>query len=1255
MKNIIFIIVILFSIQTIFADGVQPTGSGSETDPYLISNLDNLLWLSTTPDVWDDNAHFLQTADIDASDTENWNGGVGFSPIGSLNAPFYGYYDGGMHQIVDLFIGLVEFQNGLFGVINSSEIENVSLEVDLDCLTTSGNTGGIAGLANSSTISNCHVSGSIVGDERTGGIVGSCINFSTISRCSSSALVSGFFETGGITGYCDESIVSNCFNNGELTGFAGILLGHGGIVGSAFNNSEIFNCYSISNISDYQEVGALLYNNNSSSVHNCVWNDSLYNGELYAVYTNTDGTIDNIINCTENEMRQESTYTSLGWDFVGESVNGSEEIWGIQENINDGFPFVYNQQLVSNFAVSNDVVDIEETLQFTDSSYGNPTSWEWDFESDGIIDSYEQNPIWTYDEFGVYDVTLTISNETGSDSLIKEDYVTVNHIINGSGTETDPYQISSYSDLKWISVSCENNNGFNDTYFLQTNDIDASASQTDVMGDYEWDLGFQAIGDYDNHFMGIYDGGGFVVDSLFVFDSAMFGYVHDAIISNLNVSNTFAHYAGLIVNSDNSEIINCHTSGRVDSDNPYEATGGIIGTASSTLVSNCTSICSVEAEGYIEQWVQIMNYGGGVIGRSINSEVIDCSFFGETIPSYALMGGVVGACISSTLSNCSSESEINGYGLVAHASNSTFSRCTFTGPLNCIVSHSFFGRDFELNSASNCYYDYETVIINSGHRVSEFALPSDLYYDWIANDMSIDEIYIDDYLTYNDSAYQLNSFDEIKYLIHFGSISSFCFSLNSDIDLQDQANFYIPKMISNINGNNYTISNYSLIKDENCGFFAQAQGCTIENLKFDNCELEGEDNTGVVCGSISNTTLDNIDLNNVSVEGDDSVGGLCGIATNSCLITDVEIFNVNVLSKNNAGGLVGFACDTAISNCYVNGHSGACYSEYWGYHDFYSLSDGLKAGGLIGFAQDSMISDSYFLGSSGARIQSGGLVGFLSNSSLTESYSLSIVSASESVGGLVGEANDDSVISNCYTSSSLGCIESYYVSSASNVGGLVGLLGNSFIEDCYSVTRFPDNVVDSSTGGFIGTSVNSSASNCIWNITLTELSNSIGNTDNTTNSIISLISSEMRDIQSYLNIGWDFLGETANGSEDIWTIDTSLNNGYPYLVALEQSVGIYEPEVQQPQLQTKLYSAYPNPFNPTTTISFDVAKDDVAELSIYNIRGQMVKRYKGFSEGKNTVVWEGLDRNNKQCATGVYFYRLKSNSYNVTKKMMLMK
>ncbi|MCD6177135.1 MAG: T9SS type A sorting domain-containing protein, partial [Candidatus Cloacimonetes bacterium] len=91
---------------------------------------------------------------------------------------------------------------------------------------------------------------------------------------------------------------------------------------------------------------------------------------------------------------------------------------------------------------------------------------------------------------------------------------------------------------------------------------------------------------------------------------------------------------------------------------------------------------------------------------------------------------------------------------------------------------------------------------------------------------------------------------------------------------------------------------------------------------------------------------------------------------------------------------------------------------------------------------------------------------------------------------------------------------------------------------------------------------------------------------------------------------------------------------------------------------TKLNANYPNPFNPTTTISFSVAQtSSLVNIEIFNIKGQKVKQLINeiLPAGKHDVVWNGKDDNGKQAASGVYFYRMKSGDIQQSKKMLLLK
>ena len=89
--------------------------------------------------------------------------------------------------------------------------------------------------------------------------------------------------------------------------------------------------------------------------------------------------------------------------------------------------FALNEQPpAAEFQAGPTVGDGPLSVQFTERSTNAPTSWEWDFENDGLIDSNEQHPSHTYPNEGRYTVTLTVSNAYGTNTATKIDYITVN-------------------------------------------------------------------------------------------------------------------------------------------------------------------------------------------------------------------------------------------------------------------------------------------------------------------------------------------------------------------------------------------------------------------------------------------------------------------------------------------------------------------------------------------------------------------------------------------------------------------------------------------------------------------------------------------------------------------------------------------------------------------------------------------------------------------------------------------------------------
>jgi hypothetical protein len=88
-----------------------------------------------------------------------------------------------------------------------------------------------------------------------------------------------------------------------------------------------------------------------------------------------------------------------------------------------------------------------------------------------------------------------------------------------------------------------------------------------------------------------------------------------------------------------------------------------------------------------------------------------------------------------------------------------------------------------------------------------------------------------------------------------------------------------------------------------------------------------------------------------------------------------------------------------------------------------------------------------------------------------------------------------------------------------------------------------------------------------------------------------------------------------------------------------------------------LYQNSPNPFNPTTKLSYDLPKAGDVKISVYNVLGQQVRTLvDGYNEaGSYDVIWNGKDNSGAQVASGMYFYRINTVEFNETKKMLLLK
>ena len=377
-----------------------PEGTGTEDDPYQIATFEHLVWIDTIDTTT--GLYFIQIQDIDASETaetaseednligqfkgfydgqdhliDNYSGQEGLfgsinsaivENLGLTNINVIGSYIGGFadtnnnNSIIrncyttGFVSGTHQQTGGLVSSNSASIIDGYSLCVvegveEVGGLAgknrTNGNLfysrffgsvigedkiGGIVGLSDeNSVIDGCYLAGSVNGIENVGGLVGYMSTYSALLNCYSNGTVSGDIHCGGLVGRTRPgSAISNCYNRSVVSGSVST----GGLVG--WHDSALLRyCYNIGSVSGSGLSGGLIAMNTSAEVIASFWNTQT-TGQPYSA----GGT-----GKTTNEMKTLSIYLDADWDFEGESENGTDEYWIMDDN-NSGYPYLWFVPLV---------------------------------------------------------------------------------------------------------------------------------------------------------------------------------------------------------------------------------------------------------------------------------------------------------------------------------------------------------------------------------------------------------------------------------------------------------------------------------------------------------------------------------------------------------------------------------------------------------------------------------------------------------------------------------------------------------------------------------------------------------------------------------------------------------------------------------------------------------------------------------------------------------------------------------------------
>jgi len=370
-------------------------GTGEPNDPYLIYTAEHLNALGAEPNDYDKHFKLMADIDLsgyeydraviapDMNDMEEGYQGIAFrghfhgnghkishlTIRGDSVLGFFGQL-GSEGQILGLgleavdvngtgdYVGGLVGENGFAGITNCyssgkvsgewwvgglvgySNTNGGSITTCYSTCTVSGEScvGGLVGLVdynNDGSITMSHSTGTVSGDRSVGGLVGT--NWGSIAMSHSTGTVSGDLTVGGLVGYHSwTGSVANCYSNGAITGTERV----GGLVGGS--TGSITNCFSSGTVTGTDYVGGLVGSDRgfvppAGRLYISIITASFWDIETSGLTNmcgdadDPQGSCDDSYGKTTAEMQTATTFLESGWDFIGETENGPNDIWWILE------------------------------------------------------------------------------------------------------------------------------------------------------------------------------------------------------------------------------------------------------------------------------------------------------------------------------------------------------------------------------------------------------------------------------------------------------------------------------------------------------------------------------------------------------------------------------------------------------------------------------------------------------------------------------------------------------------------------------------------------------------------------------------------------------------------------------------------------------------------------------------------------------------------------------------------------------------
>ncbi|NLH17391.1 MAG: hypothetical protein GX455_12510 [Phycisphaerae bacterium] len=1016
--------------------------------------------------------------------------GIELHPIGTV-IPFTGIFDGNGHTLRNPVLHQSGWDDlGLFGRIGpAGQVRNLKM---LDADIVGRNIVGGLAARNEGAVEFCSIAGFIKGDYVVGGLLG--YNYGTVTASCSSGQVEGYGWVGGLVGWNDVwpgtsgGTITACFTKSFVNGIGDDIGGLAGV-----NYGVVSSCYTNGPVKGFRLVGGLIGLNSG-----------------LAMFSYSTGVI-------------QGDYEVGGLAGTNESRGGSglvsSSFWDYQ----------LSRQMISGGGKGL-TTDQTKSLSIYQNAGWAGKGWVIEDKKDTPRLSWENTP-------GIAISPPTIPLE-------------------GSGTEADPYRIRSAEDfakMSWYSALL-------DKHIRLMTDLDLRGVTLYPIGDTK-------------PFSGVFDGGGHILYNASVNERGrnfvgLFSRIGPGgRVKNLGVVDVRIvgqYYVGGLVAQNEGEIESCYADGSINGKGNVGALVGANGIGGS---SSAGSVVSSYAEGAINGnaddvgglagtnygWIRssfsaatVFNTGnrvGGLVGWNHNS-ILSCYAVGE-VAGDSGVGGLVGTNDSGTIISCYASGKISGIneaigGLVGANTGSVVSSFWDIQTSGQAFSEGGTGlttiQMWQSMTFIDAGWDYSSA---DGTPAVWKVLQEGKSYPILAWQPRVSTGYSGGDGTSADP-FHLADADDLLMLSNSSKDWNKAFILTADIDLREEVfnrapiapdvddgreDFQGIKFTGTFDGNNHRILNLNLINEINSsylGLFGYLDSARIENLRLE----------GVL----------------ISAAKSSYVGSLAGF-TNDCWMRDCSSTGTVVVDPAGdgyyVGGMIGYNNAGSISFCcsqgivsgwnIVGGLVGqndgpmvSCWSRV-------DVMGNYDVGGLVGYQGDQSLIFSYATGSVNGRYSIGGLVGLnmgIINSCFAESGATA-TAVYGMVGGLVGA--NGGTISLSYASGQVDGVGQQN-KDGRGVGGLVGYNMLGYISSCYST----GSVVGSgdSVGGFVGNDEKGTVNSCFWDLqTSGQTRGSVG---------IGLTTEKMKEIQTFIDAQWDFVGESANGSADIWRLCVEGIN-YPIL------------------------------------------------------------------------------------------------------------